>query len=68
LIEYFVADTTARCDVGLIGESKSTAAYYFKRLRKIIGFHVEKEAYEVFDGEIEVKESYFGGSQKERRG
>ena len=68
LIEHFVAGTTARCASQLIGVNKSTAAYYFERLREIIAFHVEQEAHEVFDGEIEVDESYFGGTRKGKRG
>ena len=68
LIEHFVAGTTARCASQLIGVNKSTAAYYFERLREIIAYHVEQEAHEVFDGEIEVDESYFGGVRKGKRG
>ncbi len=68
LAEYFVSGTTARCASSLIGVNKSTGAYYFHRLREIIAYHLEQEAHEVFDGEIEVDESYFGGRRKGKRG
>ncbi len=58
LLEHFVAGTTARCSASLIGINKSTGAYYFHRLREIIAYKLEQESHEVFDGEIEVDESY----------
>ena len=68
LIEHFVAGTTARCAADLVGVNRNTAAYYFQRLRDIIACHIEQEAHEIFDGEIEVDESYFGGTRKGKRG
>lgn len=67
LIEHFVAGTTARCAAEIIGVNRKTSAYYFQRLRQIISFHVEQESQEVFGGEIEVDESYFGGTRKGKR-
>ena len=68
LIEHFVAGTTARCAAGLIGVNRNTAAYYFQRLREIIVTQLEQDPHEVFAGEIEVDESYFGGTRKGKRG
>ena len=68
LIEHFVAGTTARCAADLVGVNRNTAAYYFQRLRDIIADHIEQAAHEIFDGEIEVDESYFGGTRKGKRG
>ena len=68
LIEHFVSGSTARTAAVLIGVNKSTAAYFFHRLREIIVFEIEQESHEVFDGEIEVDESYFGGRRKGKRG
>ncbi len=59
LIEHFVSGSTARC-AELVGVNKSTAAYYFHRLRELILYSQEQEVEEVFDGEIELDESYFG--------
>lgn len=68
LIEHFVAGTTARCAADLIGVNRNTAAYYFQRLREIIVDEIEQESHEFFAGEIEVDESYFGGTRKGKRG
>ena len=66
LIEPFVAGVTARTAAELVGVNKSTAAYYFHRLRLLI--FQNSPHLEMFDGEIEVDESYFGGHRKGKRG
>ena len=68
LIEHFVAGTTARCAAGLIGVNRKTAAYYYHRLREIINTKLIQQVDEIFSGEIEVDESYFGGHRKGKRG
>ena len=67
-MEHFVSGSTARCAAALVGVNKSTAAYYFHRLREIIAYQMEQEAEEYLTGEIEVDESYFGGHRKGNRG
>jgi transposase len=66
LIEYFVSGSTARTAAALVGVNRNTAAYYFQRLRQLIGQAIEDET--PFSGEIEVDESYFGGRRKGKRG
>src|SRR5882757_7423459 len=66
LIEHFVSGSTARTAASLVGVNKSTAAFYFQRLREIIAQESE-DASPLF-GEIEVDESYFGGHRKGKRG
>ena len=66
LIELFVAGVTARTATQLVGVNKNTAAYYFHRLRLLI-FHSSPHL-EMFDGEVEADESYFGGHRKGKRG
>ena len=66
LVEHFAAGTTARTTAVLVGVNKSTASYYFHRLRELIFKAVEDET--PFSGEIEVDESYFGGKRKGKRG
>lgn len=68
LLEYFVAGVTARCAASLVNVNPKTAAYYFQRLREIITHQLEMENQEVVGGEIEVDESYFGGTRKGKRG
>jgi len=66
LMEHFVAGTTARTAASLVGVNKSTASYYFQRLRMII--YQATEHASPLSGEIEVDESYFGGVRKGKRG
>src|ERR1700734_39873 len=66
LIEHFVSGSTARMAASLVGVNKSTAAFYFQRLREIIALESEDTA--PLFGEIEVDESYFGGHRKGKRG
>ena len=68
LVEHFVSGSTARTASALVGVNKSTAAYFYHRLREIIVLEIEQENHEVFDGEVEVDESYFGGHRKGMRG
>ena len=57
-----MAGATARTAASLVGVNKSTAAFYFHRLREIVAQQSEDSS-PVF-GEIEVNESYFGGHRK----
>ena len=66
LIELFIAGSTARTASELVSVNKTTASYYFHRLRLLI--YENSEHLEMFTGEIEVDESYFGGSRKGKRG
>ncbi len=63
LIEHFVSGTTARTAASLCGVHRTTAAYYFLRLREIIAYEREAESEAMFGGEIEVDESDFGGKR-----
>jgi len=66
LIEHFVAGTTARTAAELIEVNRNTSTKFFRQMRKLIALRIEDES--VFEGEIEVDESYFGGRRKGRRG
>jgi len=66
LLEMFIAGATARTAAELTGVHRNTAAYYFHRLRMIIMDAVEQQS--LFDGEVELAESYFGGNRKGKRG
>ncbi len=66
LIELFVTGVTARTAAELVGVNKNTAAYYFHRLRLLI--YQNSPHLEMFDGEVEADESYFGGQRKGKRG
>ncbi|WP_118794539.1 transposase [Neisseria meningitidis] len=66
LIELFVAGVTARTTAELVGVNKSTAAYYFHRLRLLI--YQNSPHLEMFDGEVEADESYFAERQNHING
>ncbi|UVV65601.1 IS1595 family transposase [Glaesserella parasuis] len=66
LIELFVAGVTARTTAELVNVNKTTAAYYFYRLQLLI--YQNSPHMEMFEGEIEADESYFGGTRKGKRG
>mgnify|MGYP005871195869 CR=1 FL=1 len=68
LIEHFVTGRTARCTSDLVGVNFKRSAYYFRRLRELIAYYTDHESEEVFGGEIELDESYFGGCRKGNRG
>lgn len=66
MIGLFVAGLTTRTAAKLVGVNKSTTAYYFQRLRLLI--FQNSPHLEIFDGEIDVDESYFDGHRKGKRG
>jgi transposase len=68
LVEYFVLEVTARSAADLLDIHPNTAALYYKKIRLLITHHLEQEARKVFDGEVELDESYFGGVRKGKRG
>ncbi|MBS9440380.1 IS1595 family transposase [Photorhabdus heterorhabditis] len=66
LQELFVAGATARTAAELVGINKTTSAYYFHRLRVLIADYVDEHS--MFEGEVEIDESCFGGKRKGKRG
>ena len=45
-----------------------TASYFYNRLRQIIYLELASDSEQYFEGEVEVDESYFGGTRKGKRG
>ena len=43
----------------------SSAALFYRKLREVIALPLHEDAYEIFDGAVELYESYFGGAHKE---
>ena len=68
LAKPFDAGAMARIVAALCGVNSKTSAYYFYRLRETVALELEAIGKLLFDGEIEVDESYFGGNRKGRRG
>ena len=67
LLEFFVAEVTARAAADLMGIQANTAALFYRKIRIVIAEKLEAEA-SAFAGEIELDESYFGGVRKGKRG
>ena len=68
LLEYFVLEVTARSAADMLGIQPNSAALFYRKLREIITYYLEQQAHEIFDGAVELDESYFGGVRKGKRG
>lgn len=68
LLEYFVLEVTARSAADLLEIQPNSAALFYRKIREVITYHLELEAHEVFEGAVELDESYFGGVRKGKRG
>ena len=68
LLKFFVLEVTARSAADILGIQPNTAMLFYKKIRQVISHHVGLQAQEVFDGAVELDESYFGGARKGKRG
>ncbi len=68
LLEFFVLEVTARSAANILEIHPNSAALFYRKIRQVIAFYLAQEAAEVFNGEVEIDESYFGGVRKNKRG
>ncbi|ATW46487.1 DDE transposase [Glaesserella parasuis str. Nagasaki] len=68
LLEFFVLEVTVRSAANLLEINANSAALFYRKIREVICYHLALEVDEVFDGQIELDESYFGGHRKGKRG
>ena len=68
LVEFFVLEVTARSAASVLGLQPNTTALYYRKLRQLIADQLALAEHEVFDGAVELDESYFGGVRKGKRG
>ena len=68
LLEYFVLEVTARSAADLLEIQPYSAALFYRQWREMIAYYLEQEAHDIFDGAVELDESYFGGARKGKRG
>jgi len=68
LLEYFVLEVTARSAANLLGIQANSAILFYRKVRQEIAGKLAIEAQEIFQGDIEIDESYFGGVRKGKRG
>ncbi len=66
LLEMFVGGVTARTAAELVRINRHSATLFYQKIRHMIAYELEDES--PFYGEIELDESYFGGSRKGKRG
>ncbi|MBF0752626.1 IS1595 family transposase, partial [Pasteurella sp. WM03] len=67
-LEFFVLEVTARSAADLLGIQPNSAILFYRKIREVISYYLALEVDEVFDGQIELDESYFGGHRKGKRG
>lgn len=68
LLEFFVTKVTARTSADLLGIQCNKAILFYHKIRLVIKGNLNLEASQLFDGEIELDESYFGGIRKDQHG
>ena len=68
LLEFFIAEVTARTAADLLDIQPNSAALFYRKIRQVIMCHLDQDATDVFQGQIELDESYFGGTRKGKRG
>ena len=68
LLRFFVLEVTARSAADILGIHPNSAVLFYRKIRMVISHHLDLAADEVFEGPVELDESYFGGRRKGRRG
>ena len=68
LLEFFVLQVTARSAADILGIQSNSTILFYRKIRTVINYHLALAADEVFEGPVELDESYFGGQRKGRRG
>ena len=68
LLRFFVLEVTARSAADILGIHPKSAVLFYRKIRMVISHHLALAADEVFEGPVELDESYFGGRRKGRRG
>jgi transposase len=68
LLKYFILEVTARSAASLLSIHPNSAALFYRKIRLVITEHLNEESKEMFNGQIEIDESYFGGTRKGKRG
>ena len=67
-LHFFVLEVTARSAADILGIHPNSAALFYRKIRTVINYHLALAADEVFEGPVELDESYFSRRRKGRRG
>jgi len=68
LLQFFVLEVTARSAADILGIQPNSAILFYRKIRMVISHYLALAADEIFEGSVELDESYFGGWRKGRRG
>lgn len=68
LLEFFVLEVTARSAADILEIHPNSAALFYHKIREVIAARLDSLAEEMFGGDVELDESYFGGVRKGKRG
>ena len=68
LLRFFVLEITARSAADILGIHPNSAVLFYRKIRMVISHYPALAADEVFEGSVELDESYFGGRRKGKRG
>ena len=69
LLCFFVLEVTARSAADILDIQPNSAILFYRKIRMVISHHLAVAADdEVFEGSVELDESYSGGRRKGRRG
>ena len=61
LLRFFVLEVTARSAADILGIQPISAILFYRKIRMVISHYLALVADEVFEGPVELDESYFGG-------
>ena len=67
LLRFFVLQVTARSAADILHIRPNSVILSCRKIRMVISHHLALAADEVFEGPVELDESYFGGRRKGRR-
>ena len=68
LLEFFVLQVTTRSAADILGIQPNSAILFYRKIRMVISHYLALVADEIFEGPVELDESYFGGRRKGRCG
>ena len=68
LLEFFVLQVIAHSAADILHIQPNSSIRSYRKIRMVISHHLALAADEVFEGPVELDESYFGGHRKGRRG
>ena len=64
LLEFFVLQVTARSAADILGIQPNSAILFYRKIRMVISHYPALAADEVFEGSVELDESYSADSVK----